>query len=647
MLEYPADIVPLPAPGSAEAKVDVVIAGAGPVGLLTGCLLRQAGLEVALVDPHIFPGQASKAAVTMPRSFEQMELAGVGASLEEFGRQVSGARFCLGEGAWTAEAAGMSNPGTMSRHCPRSVGQNFVEKALVDRFIELGGQLYRAAMFTGYTANEKGVEVSVQRSAYVRPPAKLAPLPAHLAKITEATFEAKYLVGADGKQSKVRAAMGLSYEGHDYPQTFLLSDVEVPDAEVERVGFHRHSAHAVLDANSGTFLLWIHLQGTRWRTYFCQKGLTRDELTPEFLKQKWQTHIPAPGPFEPTEFKDMAFFEVACRLASAYSKGRVYLAGDAAHCHSPAGGQGMNTGLQDAANLAWKLASVIKGQAPEKLLESYEAERRPIAEWVLSTSDGMFQSMTNVSSMAFNLMRRMFFKAVFSIFPSESIPPASLFDKMAGLTINYGDVGTCRDVGAAPRGELRAGFRLPDIACVEAGAIPGARIHTLQLFNAPPYTGLRVFLVAETSRSAVTAAEIEGVASALRPVASQNKSVQLVLYTFCGAPARSRGSTCSGCAEGLSGSTAQARVPAAPQAPAVGKEALAGFHSMRCISPADPGAAVARPCGELCTKFGLRAGGRALLFVRPDGYVAVSRLGDWDATAATKALEELNLCLAA
>merc|ERR1712232_1126400 len=110
---------------------------------------------------------------------------------------------------------------------------------------------------------------------------------------------AKYLVGCDGKQSSIRTAMGTPYVGHDYGEKFLLCDVEVPQKQVVALGFDRHQFHVVLDATQGATLLLVHLQDQKWRTYFCQRNLTRENLTPDFLKARWKELIPPPGGFEP------------------------------------------------------------------------------------------------------------------------------------------------------------------------------------------------------------------------------------------------------------------------------------------------------------------------------------------------------------
>lgn len=380
----------------------------------------------------------------------------------------------------------------------------------------------------------------------------------------------------------------------------------------------------------------MRLQARRWRTYFCQKGLKREQCRREFIEQQWRALFPEPGPPEPekVEFVDFAYFEVSCRLASSYRKGRAILAGDAAHCHSPAGGQGMNTGLQDAANLAWKLALVLREQAPERLLDSYEAERRPIAEWVLGGSDAIFRSITTQTSTAFAVARRMALRLIFAVLGPTRVPPAFLLNKMLGLTLTHADSHTCAETGTAPGGSgcLRAGDRMLDLQCREAG-VEGA-VFTLDLLKSAPHAALRLFLVAETSAQMPEKAEVEACLSELRPLLGRGPPLQPILYT-----ASVSAAGCFGCVAPLDENAAQ-EVCAELQLEA---EVLQGFERFRMLAPADPKAAQEPVCAELCTRLGLRCGGRALLVVRPDGYVAVRHLGDWAVEPVRMALQSISL----
>uniref|UniRef100_A0A6U5L143 FAD-binding domain-containing protein n=1 Tax=Corethron hystrix TaxID=216773 RepID=A0A6U5L143_9STRA len=268
--------------------------------------------------------------------------------------------------------------------------------------------------------------------------------------------------------TQVRECLNLGYDGHEYPQTFFLADVEVEESDLEPGGWDSHGLNAVLQSN-GTFVLFVRLQGKVFRTYYCAKDIQPESCTEEFLRSQWETLVPEGFPTKITRFETPQVFRVSCRIVTSYSStgGRVFLAGDAAHCHSPAGGQGMNTGLQDAANLGWKLSAAIRNGANESgvkaLLATYEKERRPIAEWVLSTSDALFSSTTKPISPFMGALRNCLIKTVLFLAPERFLPPAIVRNKMFGTSISYNTAGTCIDSGAKPPyGALLAGDRLPD-----------------------------------------------------------------------------------------------------------------------------------------------------------------------------------------
>lgn len=400
------DVIPLPDPenpdddaesGKSSSSFDVVVAGAGPVGLLLGCYLRLVGANVALVDPHLHSGgSGSKAALTMPRTLEvlsrvagppqpqslpgtddhdDVDLASGGDDgatstidtaatllLAAGARPVRQARFAA-DGSWLGDVTGFSTEKSGCRFPPVTVGQDVLETILARRYEELGGVIFRAARVTSVEEGAGGVAVGVKRDVYVRPPDAPPELPPRLAKtLQETSLSARYVVGADGRNSAVRDILGIEYEGQDYDQVFFLADVEVEEGELERCGWDGHGANVIVDA-SGALVLFVRIQGNAFRTYYCAADLDPKECTEDFLRSTWDEKIPGGG-FECAirRFETPTAFRISCRLASRFSSdgGRVYLAGDAAHCHSPAGGQGMNTGVQDAANLAWKLGAALR-----------------------------------------------------------------------------------------------------------------------------------------------------------------------------------------------------------------------------------------------------------------------------------------------
>mmetsp|Transcript_29296 Transcript_29296/g.49908 ORF Transcript_29296/g.49908 Transcript_29296/m.49908 type:complete len:670 (-) Transcript_29296:3190-5199(-) len=505
------NVVPLPPPESSNDVThyhhQVIVAGAGPTGLLLGCRLREMGVDVALVDPHLSAGTGgSKAAVTMPRSLEVMgpeiadELHGSDGEAGA-GRRVRSALIGSG-GEWVGTLAGFSlgvggdgdaeSSPLACRYGPLAVGQDEVERALARRYTELGGTIYHAARVSSIEEDEDGVSVGIERSVYVRPPATAPEMPPRLASSTKSTvLRARFAVGSDGKRSSVREMAGIKYDGKDYPQLFFLADIEIDNSGK---GWGEEAARLYMGMD-GTFLLFVRRGGNNVRTYLASDGIDPKDCTEEFIRAYWERFLPGGDlGVKVVSFGSPSAFKVSCCIASTYSSqgGRVLLAGDAAHCHSPAGGQGMNTGLQDSANLAWKLADALNRGAggDDPLLATYEAERRPVAEWVLSTSDGAFGDMTRPSSPVTSWIRNALLRAVLRLVPAGSLPPRHIRDRIFGLSISYRDAGTCTNSGeggnaglfglswpSTPR--LVAGDRLPNLRYCHRGSNSEERLYDL------------------------------------------------------------------------------------------------------------------------------------------------------------------------
>lgn len=300
----------------------------------------------------------------------------------------------------------------------------------------------------------------------------------------------------------------------------------------------------------------------------------------------------------------------------------------------------MNTGLQDSANLAWKLASVLQGHAPEALLSSYETERKPVAVWVLNGSDAAFQGVTTQRSAIWSEVRRLFLKTVFSLAPEDSLPPKFLFNKISGLGISYQDNGTCQALGYSPgSSSIRAGDRLSDAECLEADSQGTKKTFALQLFNSAPRTALRLMLVANVSKGVPENAEVEQALSRFKALATKGLPIQPVLY-MSNAPSVDG---CIGCFAGLA--SGDQRLTSRSVEFRIGSEVLAGFEkyrSLTCIGPSS---------SDIAVTMGLRAGGRGLLVVRPDGYIAVSQMDvagrghGWNMEPVVDALRRLHYVL--
>jgi 2-polyprenyl-6-methoxyphenol hydroxylase-like FAD-dependent oxidoreductase len=245
--------------------------------------------------------------------------------------------------------------------------QSHTEQILERRLTELGGQLHRAHTVTGLTTTTDGASVTVTGP-----------------QGTPASVAARFVVGADGMHSVVREAVGIDFPGGNYPQAFVLADVRMtwplPDNEVQ------------LFFSPDGLVVVAPLPDGRHRI-----GATVDHAAETPAMEDIQALLDSRGPEKGARMDSVLWssrFHVHHRLAASYHSGPVFLAGNAAHVHSPAGGQGMNTGIQDAIDLGGTLAQVLGGAAPESALDGYQRRRRPVAQSVVSMTDRMTRMAT-------------------------------------------------------------------------------------------------------------------------------------------------------------------------------------------------------------------------------------------------------------
>ncbi|KOG32634.1 FAD-dependent monooxygenase [Streptomyces resistomycificus] len=329
---------------------DVVIAGAGPTGLMLACELRLAGVDVVVVEQLAERTGESRAGGMHSRTLEVLDQRGI---LERF--------LAAGELQPVGHFSGLylDFDEFESRHpYPLMILQSAIEQLLEERAAELGVRVRRSCGVSGIRPNATGVTVEVS-------PAQAAP----------ATLRARYLVGCDGGRSTVRKLAGIDFPGTEATMTALIGDVELPDLPEDYVWVRRCAGgdFSAIAFEPG----WYRVITSEWDHVADRDEAPTFEQLRQSLVRLAGTDYGMHSPRWVSRFND------AARQAARYRAGRVLLAGDAAHIHFPAGGQGLNMGVQDAVNLGWKLASVVRGQAPESLLDSYHAERHPVAERVL------------------------------------------------------------------------------------------------------------------------------------------------------------------------------------------------------------------------------------------------------------------------
>lgn len=343
-----------------QTEVDVLIVGAGPVGLTLGCELIRRGLSCRLIDALPQPVVYSKAAVVHARTMEVLDTLGVADALIRRSKLIHGmSSFSQGKRVTHILFDEIESP------FPHVYGisQHDTEAVLSQRFQQLGGTIERALRLDSLVQDDEGV-TAVLLGADGQPE----------------QVRTRWLCGCDGAHSTVRHQLKLAFEGAPYEERIVQTD-----ARVEWPQRIEDDEILLFLAPDGPVACFPFFQDGRYRVLKVYTGeAPRTEPTLETFQRMLDEVIPGARIFDPSW---IIGFSIHHRLAEHYRVGRVFLTGDAAHIHSPAGGQGMNTGIQDAHNLAWKLAAVHRGVAYASLLDSYEAERRPIAAELLRGTD--------------------------------------------------------------------------------------------------------------------------------------------------------------------------------------------------------------------------------------------------------------------
>lgn len=377
---------------------DVIIAGCGPTGAMLAAELRLHDVRVLVLErePELVSSFTRIVGLHI-RSLELMAMRGLLDRFLERGRQRPvGGTF-----------AGISKPtpeGLDSAHAYLlGIPQPVVEQVLEEHALELGAQVRRGYSAAGFEQDAEGVTVTLAGGEQLR---------------------SRYLVGCDGARSTVRKLLGVGFPGEPARSDTLMGEMEVgvPQEEIAA------KMSAVSETNKR---FWLKPFGRGIYSVVVPAAAVSDRAEPPTLEDfKEQLRVFAGTDFGVHSPRWLSRFGDATRLAERYRVGRVLLAGDAAHIHPPAGGQGLNLGLQDAFNLGWKLAAQIRGWAPETLLDSYEAERRPVAEAVLDNTRAQTELMsTGAGSQA---VRRL----VTELMNFDEVN-RYLIEKISGIGIRY------------------------------------------------------------------------------------------------------------------------------------------------------------------------------------------------------------------
>lgn len=339
---------------------DVLVVGAGPTGLTLAASLVKRGIATMLVDRQAAGANTSRAAVVNARSLEVLEDLDMARRLVKEGIQAP--RFNIRDRGRTLIAIDFS---TLPTAYPYSlmVPQSTTERVLLDRLTELGGAVVSPKSMTSIEQDTDGVTATFDDGTVIR---------------------ARYAVGADGIRSTVREQAGIGFRGGAYDESFVLADVYLAgDVSADEVNLYWAAAGLTVVAP---------LPDGSYRIVAPVEEAPENPSAP-FIQQILDTRGPGTGRLVVSEVIWGARFHIHHRVADTYRAGRLLLAGDAAHVHSPAGGQGMNLGIQDAVALSEALAGVLGG-GPDALLDEYSATRRSIARDVVAMTDRLTRLAT-------------------------------------------------------------------------------------------------------------------------------------------------------------------------------------------------------------------------------------------------------------
>jgi len=466
----------------ASGSTDILIVGAGPTGLALATQLESFHIPFRLVDRSLDRAHESRAAAVQARTIEMLQPYGLADALVARGNASANLELHF-DGGRTGELP-LGDFGATDTRFPfiLFVSQAETEALLGEYLAARGVTIERRMELAGYKTDTKGVEVVLRDAGGV-----------------EQRVRTKYLVGCDGAHSTVRKLAGIPFEGDAYLQSFMLGDVEL-DASPGAAPLSPDTVHS-FPGRYGVAMIFPLGKPATWRVIAMSTrnstrpvkvapGEENKPMTTELTLAELQGAIDD-ATASALRVRDpvwMTHFRLHHRQASHYRAGRVFLAGDAAHIHSPVGAQGMNTGMQDAWNLGWKLAFVARRAADASLLDSYEAERWPVGHALLRYTDRIFGLFTRAMSsggLASWVRRNVIPRIAPAVIRAEWLRTfAFRFVSELGIGYRKSDA-VVEGTPALDRGP-RAGDRLPDAAVMLNGRattlqheLVGSRLHVL------------------------------------------------------------------------------------------------------------------------------------------------------------------------
>jgi 2-polyprenyl-6-methoxyphenol hydroxylase-like FAD-dependent oxidoreductase len=410
----------------------VLITGAGPTGLVLALWLTKLGVKVRIIDKTSEAGTTSRALAVQARTLELYHQVGLddaviagGVKIKNLNLWVKGHR--AGRVPLQDTGKGLT-PYAFALVFP----QDAHERLLIERLGTLGVGVERQTELLRFTQSDRGVTATLRRP-----------------NGSEEVCEASYLAGCDGASSTVRSQLGIGFPGGTYTGLFYVADVVARGEAVE-------NGDLSVDIEDADFIILFPLEGNR---HVRLVGTVRDlpdaehgKLSFEDVRGKALEHLK----LDVEKVNWFSTYRVHHRVALRFRDRRAFLLGDAAHIHSPVGGQGMNTGIGDAVNLAWKIAAVLKDNAPENLLDTYEPERIPFAQRLVATTDRGFTIVTSRGGFA-RVVRTRIVPLLVPLVSRLGAFRRLLFRTVSQTLVNYRD--SSLSVGTA--GRVNGGDRLP------------------------------------------------------------------------------------------------------------------------------------------------------------------------------------------
>ena len=411
----------------------VIIIGAGPTGLSLAAQLIRYNIDFIILEKNERTTPFSKALVVQARTLEIFKEIGIAGKAIEEGKFTTALNlFYNGKKRVSVDIAGLGN-GISEFPFALSLEQSKTEKLLVDHLSENGKTIHWKCEFGHFEQNDQGVRVYYKDG-----------------EGQQQVIEGAYVVGCDGAHSLIRHQSGMTFEGDTVPRIFYVADVILNSSVINK------NELFIFLIKKG-FILFFPMEGTgHYRVIGILPDKTEeDEFTFDDVEMFIKDQVKVP-----LEFKELIWFssyKIHSRKANSFRNKRCFIAGDAAHIHTPAGGQGMNTGIQDAYNLAWKLAYTINEKVNDSVLESYNTERMENAKHLLTTTDRMFDIMAG-SNMMWDFLRLKIFPSIIRFVAKNSMFNKRIFPLISQTGIAYPNSTLTI---TSKIGKVKAGDRIP------------------------------------------------------------------------------------------------------------------------------------------------------------------------------------------